>query len=110
MEKTPTPTKPRQPQAFESAREAPKEQEELACEPKSQLGPNLTSEERESPQPSSKNLDNMAATTRPIMTENPDIAQRIMEHLKTQPGRPLRPEEFQTVTKSVEDQLRAEGV
>ena len=44
------------------------------------------------------------------MTGNPDIAQRMMEHLKTQPGRPLRLEEFQTVNKLVKDQPWVERV
>ena len=44
------------------------------------------------------------------MTKNHDIAQRMMEHLKTQPGRPLQSEEFQTTIKLIEDQPQAEGL
>ena len=52
----------------------------------------------------------MAVVARQIMTENLDIAQWMMEHLKTQLERPLRLEEFQTATKSVENQPHVERV
>ena len=83
VEQTPTPMKPTQLQASELAREAPKEQEELAHESEFQPRSDPTPKESESPQPSSKNLDDMAVAARWIMIENPDIAQWMMEHLKT---------------------------
>ena len=52
----------------------------------------------------------MIAAAKQIMTKNPDIAQRMMEHLKTQFRRPLQLEKFQIATKPVEHQPRAKGV
>ena len=62
----------------------------------------------ESPQPTA--LDDMAATARRILSENLDIAQRMLEHLKSQFGKPLQPEKFPIAAKPIEDQPRAEKV
>ena len=55
-------------------------------EPEPDLEPIPTPKGSGSPSPTA--LDDMAATTRWILSENPDIAERMMEHL---PGRPLVP-------------------
>ena len=80
---TPISTKLTQLQASEPAKEAAKVHKEPIRELESQPGSDSTLEESKSPQPSSKNLDNMTATARQIITENFDITQRMMEHLKT---------------------------
>ena len=98
---TPTFTKPTQSQASETTKEATEVEDKPACKPESQLEPDLTLEESESPQPLV--LDNMVVVARRVLSKNPDIAQRMMELLKSQPGRPLRPEEFQAATKLVQD-------
>ena len=101
----PTATKSAQPQTFELAKEVvetpskPKDQLELDLEvvPRSDL--QFAPAEQEG---------KYTAVARQILTKNPDIAQRMMEQLMAQPGKPLRPEEFQTVAKPIEVQSQAE--
>ena len=50
----------------------------------------------------------MAATTKRMLTENPYIAHRMIEHLRTYSEKALRSEEFQIVATLVGDQPRVE--
>ena len=95
---TPTPTKPTQ--TSELTQEAAEEDDKPACE--SEPEPESTQKASGSPQTTA--LDEMTATAKRILSENPDIAQWILDHWKVQPEVPLRPEEFQTLAKSVEGQ------
>ena len=76
----------------------------------SQPGPDPTLEGSEGPQPSSKEISDITGAARQILTKNPDIAQWMMEHLRTHPGKVFLSEEFQTTAKPIEDQPRMEGV
>ena len=96
-----TPTEPAQPHASDLAKE--EIEEELVHKSKSLLGPDPILEGSKGPQLS-------AATTRQILTENPNIAHRMVEHLMTHPGKALQPEVFQTTAKPIGDQPWAEGV
>ena len=59
-------------------------------------------------QPASTKEDKCAVVARQILSENPNIAQQMMEQLRAHPKKPLQLEEFQTVTKLVEDQPQEE--
>ena len=100
MGQTPTPTKPAT--TPEPTQEVVEEEGEPANNPKPELEPVPIQKESKSPQTTT--FDHMAATARHILAENPDIAQRMLEHLKSQPRVPLRPEELVSLAKPVEDQ------
>ena len=102
MVETLTSTKPSsQPQTSELAKEALEEEKESASKPKSQPEPDPTLEEGKSPQPLV--LNDMATASRRVLSKNPDIAQWMMEHLKSQLERPLQLEEFQATAKPIGD-------
>ena len=86
----------------EPTKDAVEDEDKPARKPESQLEPDPTHEECGSPQPTI--LNDMVVAARRILSENLDIAQWMLEHLKLQPGKPLRPEEFQTMAKPIEDQ------
>ena len=71
-------------------------------EPKLESEPVPTPQEGRSPQATF--LDGMATAARRILSENPDIAQRMLEHLRMQPLVSLQPEDLVSLPKLVEDQ------
>ena len=97
MGQTLTPTKPTT--TSEPTQEVVEEEGEPAGEPKSE-----PESQKESKSPQTTVLDHMAATARRILAENPKIAQWMLEHLESQAGVPLRPEELLMLAKPVEDQ------
>ena len=99
MGQTPTPTKPT------TTSEPAQETAEGEDEPVGEL--ELVPTPKESGIPQSTALDNMAEAARQILAENPDIAEWMLEHLRTQPLVPLRPEDLVTLAKPIEVQPRA---
>ena len=88
MGQTPTSTKPATTPELEPM--ATQEKGELARQPEPEPVPTPM----ESGSASSTAFDDMAAIARRILTANPDIADRIMEHMRTQPLVPLQPEDL----------------
>ena len=87
-------------QASELAKEATKVQEELVCELESQPGADPKLEESKDPQSTfTKEVNDIAAIARRILTKKPNIVQQMMEHLRTHPAKP-----FQIATKPFENQ------
>ena len=85
---TPTPTKP-----ATTPKPTPKDTQEKG-EPARQLELESVPTPKTSRSTPHIPCDDMAATTRQILATNPDIADRIMEHMRTQPFIPLRPEDL----------------
>ena len=111
MGQTPNPTKPAQSQASELAKEVVETPGEPAHESETQLEQNLVLVVDIDPQPTpSEQEDEYAGLVRRILTENPDIAQPMMEQLIAQPSKPLQSEEFQMVSKPVEIPSQAKVV
>ena len=99
----PTPTKPTQLQVSELAKETTEVQDEPACKPESQWGSDLTLGVSEDPQSTSVDEENdIVVVARRILTKNLNITQQMIEKLKANPGKFLRPEQFQMGTKLVE--------
>ena len=96
MGQTPTPMK----LASELTREAGEDEEKQACKLESQLelDPTLEKSGRQTTA-----LNDMAIAARRILSENPNIVQRMLEHSKSQLEKPLRLEEFQIVAKPIEN-------
>ena len=100
----PTPTKP-----TTTPEPAPREEKEEAGPSK-----DLESESEPVPTPRSSRspphptLEDMANTARRILIKNPEITQRMMEHLK--PQVPLQTEQLPTSPKLVEDKLNIADV
>ena len=103
MGQTPTPTKPAS--TSESTQEAPGKEGEPTSESEPELEPVLIPKGGGSPQATT--LDGMAATVKQILSENLDIAQWMLEHLRTHLLVPLRLEDLVTLPIPVGDQSQA---
>ena len=107
----PTPTKPMKSQAFKLAEEIVELPDKPAREPKAQPEQDPILMAGTDPQSTpTKEEDKIAAVASQILTENPDIAQHMMEKLKAHPGKSLRLEEFQKITRPIETPLQAKVV